>query len=217
MGGGVRQSMLAVSIRYGVTPRMDVRWGLPAHMKQGGGGTQGLEGVSDQWLSTTYRFIEQGPKMPAMAFSYGFKIPTANPAKGFGTGYVDHQFVLVASRDVRRVHFDFNAVGTLAGGPGGHDGATQFGLALSLPVTKRLTGILESDGGSQPGTADRYGQALGGAQWNLRPWLVLDGAYTRAYTAGSPRQEFTVGFTVARRPRGMMRGRSLVGRLEAPR
>jgi hypothetical protein len=209
--------MLAVSMRYGVTSKMDVRWGLPAHLTQGGGGTQALEGVSDQWLSATYRFMEQGRKVPAMAFSYGFKIPTANPAKGFGTGYVDHQLVLVASRDVRRVHFDFNAVGTLAGGPGGNDGATQFGLALSLPVTKRLTGILESDGGPQPGTADRYGQALGGAQWNLRPWLVLDGAYTRAYTAGSPRQEFTVGFTVARRPRGMMRGRTLVGRLEAPR
>jgi hypothetical protein len=215
VGGGVTQSILPTSVRYGLTPRMDLRWGLPAHITQHGGGTTALEGVSDQWLSTTYRFAEQGPRVPALAFSYGLKIPTANPQKGFGTGYVDHQLTLIASRDVGKAHFDFNTVGTLAGGAGAYDGAAQFGLALSVPVTKRLTGIVESDGGPQLGTAERFGQALEGGSFAMRPWLVLDCAYTRAYTAGSPRQQFTAGFTYARRPKvavGLLGLGRLVGR-----
>jgi hypothetical protein len=215
MGDGVRQTMLPLSVRYGLTPRMDVRWGLPAHIGQSGGGTPALQGVSDQWVSTTYRFKEQGQRVPAMALSYGFKIPTANPAKGFGTGYADHQLVFIASRDLGKAHLDFNTVGTLAGGPGGSDGAVQYGLALSQAATKRLTWILETDGGPQPGTVDRFGQTLGGVQCSLRPWLVVDAAYARAWTAGSPRQQFTVGWTWSSRPPLIVLIRSLLTRWAA--
>jgi hypothetical protein len=200
MGMGVGQMVLPSSVRYGVTSRLELRWGLPAHMTQSGGGTAPLEGVSDQNLSALYRFHEQGSRMPALAFDYGVKIPSANPAKGFGTGYTDHQLVFVASRDLGRAHLDFNLVGTVAGEPYGHDGAAQCGLALSLAVTSRFTWVLDSYGGPQPGTADRYGAALSGGTWALRPWLVVDAAYTRAYTAGAPRQQFTVGITHAMKP-----------------
>ncbi len=213
MGAGVRQTAAAMSIRYGLTARMDLRWGVPAHLTQGGGGTQSLEGVSDQWLSVTCRFKEQGARVPAMALGYGFKIPTANPAKGFGTGYVDHQLAFIASRDVKRLHFDFNTVGTLAGGPYGYDGAAQYGLVLSSAATKRLTWLVETDGGAQPGTPDRYGQALLGMQWSVRPWLVVDTAYTRTYTAGAPRQQFTFGWTVSSRPRAVAAVREGVAHL----
>jgi hypothetical protein len=213
MGGGVRQTMVPMSLRYGLTPKMDMRWGLPSHMAQRGGGSQALEGVSDQWLSTQYRFLEEGPKMPAMAASYGLKIPTANAAKGFGTGYVDHQINLIASRDIGWAHFDFNAVETLAGEPHGYAGAMQYGMALSAAATKKLTWIAESDGGRQAGELGSFGQALGGAQWSLRPWLVVDCAYTRAYTAGSPRQQFTVGWTWSSRPALLAAGRSQALRL----
>ncbi len=213
MGGGVRQAAAGMSVRYGLTPQMDVRWGVPARLWQSGGGTPALEGVSDQWLSVTYRFREQGARVPAMALGYGFKIPTANPAKGFGTGYVDHQLAFIASRDAKMLHFDFNTVGTLAGGPGGYDGAAQYGLVLSSAATKQLTWLLETDGGSQPGTADRYGQALAGLQWSVRSWLVVDTGYTRAYTAGSPRQQFTVGWTWSSRPGAVAMARARMKRL----
>ncbi|MDR3723075.1 MAG: hypothetical protein P4K83_01120 [Terracidiphilus sp.] len=199
MGGGVTQFLEPASIRYGLTPRLDLRWGLPVHMMQSGGGEPELNGATDQWLSARYRFHEQGRVSPALALSYGIKFPTANPGKGFGSGYADHQFTLIASRDVGHGHFDFNLAGTLAGGPVSEDGATQAGLVLSLPVTKRFSAMLESNGGSQPGIADRYGAALVGGNWAWRPWMVLDVAYTRAYTAGTPRAQFTVGFTAARR------------------
>ncbi len=200
IGMGGHQWSLPSSIRYGLTSRLELRWGMPAHMAQSGGGATSLKGISDQGLSAEYRFHEQGPWMPALALSYAVKIPTANPRKGFGTGYIDHQLIFIASRDLGKVHFDFNTVGTIAGGPDGHDGATQFGLALSVPVTSRFTCVLDSYGGAQPGTTDKYGAALSGGTWALRPWLVVDGAYTRAYTAGAPRAQFTFGITHAIKP-----------------
>jgi hypothetical protein len=199
LGGGVGQRMAVTSLRYGLTPKLDLRWGLTNRIFQSGGGTPSLEGAGDQWLSTRYRFHEQGRIVPAMALLYDAKIPIANPAKGLGSGFVDHQLIFIASRDLGRYHLDFNTVGTIVGERRGHDGAAQFGLAVTRPVTKKLSCILESYGGPQPGTSDRFGAGFAGATYTLRSQLVLDGAYTRTYTAGSPRQQVLVGVTYARR------------------
>jgi hypothetical protein len=39
-----------------------------------------------------------------------------------------------------------------------------------------------------------------GVSYSLKPWLVLDGAYTKTYTAGSPRQQILFGITGSVRP-----------------
>ena len=200
IGGGAQQEMLLSSVRYGLTPKIDLRWGLTNHISQNGGERAPIAGVGDQSVSATYRFHEQGLWVPALAFSYGIKIPMANPAKGFGTGFTDHQLVLIASRDLGRNHLDFNVVGTLTGEARGHDGAPQFGLGLTRQMTGKLAWILEGYGGPQPGTADRYGAVLTGVSYSLRHWLVLDGAFVKTYTAGSPRQQMLFGFTYAMRP-----------------
>jgi hypothetical protein len=203
MGAGVNQWMLSTSMRYGLTPNLDLRWGLTNHIGQSGGGSSALEGVGDQWLNARYRFVEQSKWLPALAFDYGFKIPTANPRKGFGSGFADNQFILIASRDLGKSHFDFNAVGTVIGGAQAHDGAAQFGLALTRPVTPKLSWILEGYGGPQPGTSNRFGAGFAGGSYTVRPTLVVDGAYSRTYTAGSPRQQVMLGCTFAMRP-GLM-------------
>lgn len=200
MGGGINQSMWMSSMRYGLTPKLDLRWGVTSHVSQSGGGTPALQGIGDQWLSARYRFLEQGHGLPAVAFIYAAKVPMANPSKGFGSGYADNQFVLIASRDLGKNHFDFNLVGTEVGEAHGHDGAAQFGLALTRPVTRKLSWILESYGGPQPGTSDRFGAGFLGGSYVLRPNLVVDGAYARTYTAGSPRDQVIAGFTYALRP-----------------
>ena len=199
MGGGVHQSMLVTSLRYGITSKLDLRWGLTNHISQSGGGMPSLEGVGDYWLGVRYRFQEQGRFTPAMAFLYNIKIPMANPAKGFGSGFVDHQPVFIASRDLGHYHLDFNAVGTVVGEKQGHDGAAQFGLAVTHPVNEKLSVILESYGGPQPETSNRFGAGFAGATYTLRPTLVIDGAYSKTYTAGSPRQQVLFGVTYARR------------------
>jgi hypothetical protein len=181
---------------------------------QSGGGTAALEGIGDQWANARYRFLEQGHWMPAMALLYGIKVPTANPNKGFGSGSSDRQYIFIASRDLGKTHLDFNTVGTVTGGPHGTDGAAQFGLALTQPLSAKLSWILESYGGPQPGTPNRFGAAFTGATYAVRPWLVFDAAYSRTYTAGSPRQQIMFGSTYSLRPGFAQLSRnSLLGRL----
>jgi hypothetical protein len=200
MEGGGRQTMLPSSIRYGLSPRMDMRWGLPGHIAQAGGEWPTMNGVSDQSISFLYRFHDQGRWMPALGLSYGVKIPSADPDKGFGSGYTDHQMVFIASRDLGRFHADFNAVGTVAGADHHHDGAVQFGLSLSLPVSPRITLVVDNFGGGQPGTADRLGATLTGISWMVHSRLVFDASYARGYTAGAPRQQLAAGVTYSMRP-----------------
>jgi hypothetical protein len=146
MGGGVSQRMLVSSVRYGLTPKLDLRWGITDRMAQSGGGVGSLEGAGDQWLNARYRFEEQGKWTPAMALLYGLKIPAASPAKGFGSGYVDNQFILIVSRDLGRNHLDFNTSGTVAGGPVGADAAREYeALADSGELRWRAAGNSGSD------------------------------------------------------------------------
>jgi hypothetical protein len=187
------------SVRYGIGPRLDFRWAIPGPVNQKAVGQSAVNGVSDQWFSLRYRFLEQGVWSPALAFTYGVKSPTASPSKGLGTGRIDQLLLLIASRDLGKLHLDFNTAGTMAGAARGRDGGAQVGLVLSAPMTKKLTAMLETDGGSTPGTKTRYGEALLGASWTVNPRFVLDSAYTRGYTAGAPRQQITVGCTYALR------------------
>lgn len=213
MGKGVSQRLMVSSVRYGLTPQLDLRWAAINHIVQSGD-LGPISGIGDASVSATYRFHEQGQWSPAMAFSYGIELPEANPEKGFGSGFIDHQFLFIASRDLGPVHADFNAVGTLEGEKDGREVAVQFGLAVTRQVTRRLAWILESYGGPQPGTADRFGAVLSGGSYIVRPWLVVDGAYTQTYTAGSPRRQILFGITCARRLRfGSVANGSRIGRL----
>ena len=193
MGDGTTQNLFAGALRYGVTPRLDVRWGSGNYMVQTG--DPSAEGIGDQWLGARFRFHEQTRATPAFAVMYNIKIPTAEPSKHLGSGYVDHTFLFIASKDLGKYHLDFNTVGTLAGSAAGHDGAAQFGLALWRPVNGKLAFVIESYGGPQPGTSNRFGAAVLGATYNVSPRLVFDTAYYKTYTAGSPRQQFTIGAT----------------------
>ena len=200
LGEGVRQNSMGTVVKFGVTPRFEVRWGLPGHIIQNGHEGTRLTGTTDQWFGTCFRFHEQREGIPDLAIDYAIKIPTANPAKGFGSGYADHVMTFIASEDGGNNHVDFNAVGTVAGGQRGHDGAAQFGLAITRHIVRKVLGTVEAYGGSQPGTSDRYGAVQAGGAWEVRPWLAVNSAYTRAYTAAFPRQQFLVGFIYTIRP-----------------
>jgi hypothetical protein len=198
LGGGVAQWTVGTTAKYGLAPRLEIRWGLPGRMYQGGGPR--LAGTTDQWLAGLYRFHDQAGWAPDLALDYAFKIPTANPAKGFGSGYGDHLLTFIASRDLGPNHIDFNVVGTLAGEPGGYEGAAQLGMGLSRTFAHHLMGTIEAFGGPQPGTEDRYGAVFLGGSWGLRPQLALNGGWIRSYTAGSPREQFMFGFIYTIRP-----------------
>jgi hypothetical protein len=199
MGGGVHQWSLMSSVRFGITPKLDLRWALESHVSQGGGASAPQSGVGDQWANLTYRFHEQSPRMPAMAFSYGAEIPTASPSI-FGNGITDHQFVLIASRDIRKIHLDFDTVGELSRDAGQQGGAIDFGMMMTRQLNKKLAWTVESYGGSQTGTTDRLGAVQSGLSFAVRPWLVMDAAYVKPFTDGSPQQQLMFGITYATRP-----------------
>ncbi len=200
MGGGVQQNYAPVSLRYGVTPRLDLRWGAVNHIWQSG--NPALQGAGDTYLGARYEFVAQSHSVPALALFYQVKIPTANPAKGLGTGYTDNLFTLLASKDLGKYHIDFNLDGTLAGAVHGVNPAVQGDLALTRALTKTTSIVLETFGGSEPATTSRAGIALLGATWAVRPWFVLDSAYNRTFTGtpGVPRQQFLIGGTCTIRP-----------------
>jgi hypothetical protein len=79
-----------------------------------------------------------------MALSYAVKIPSASTRDGLGTGRVDHAFTFLASKDVARFHFDFNASEFLIGrtGASGFDKNEEFNLAFS----HRIHGPLQFTG-----------------------------------------------------------------------
>jgi len=214
LAGGSNQRLLVLTAKYGLTPNVEFRWGLPGRMKQSGGGSSRLVGTTDQWLGVCYRFQDQGRRLPALALDYAIKIPSANPAKGFGSGHTDHQLTFIASHDVGRNHFDFNVAGTIAGSPDGSDGAAQFGLALTRTITPNFNGTIEGFGGPQPGTSDRFGAALVGVALSIRPTVALQAAYAQTFTAGDSRSQLSIGFVYTLLPRlSLMPGSSKVGRL----
>ncbi|MGD0369005.1 MAG: hypothetical protein ABSA94_16240, partial [Acidobacteriaceae bacterium] len=200
MGQGVHQNYAPVSLRYGVTPRLDLRWGAVNHIWQTGNPT--LQGAGDEYLGARYMFIAQSHRVPALGVFYQFKIPAANPAKGLGSGFADNLLTLLASKDLGKYHVDFNLDGTLAGAAHSTSPAVQGDLALTRALGKTTSVVLESFGGSQPATPNRLGIALLGATWSVRPWLVLDTAYDKTYTGtpGQPRQQFLIGGTCTLRP-----------------
>jgi hypothetical protein len=200
LGAGVWQQTMTTTVKYGLAPRIEVRWVLPGRISQTGEGTPRLGGTTDQWLGALYRFHDQGRWAPDLALDYAFKIPTANPAKGFGSGYADHQLTLIASRDLGPNHIDLNVVGTIAGAVAGSDGAAQFGMAFTRSFSARLLGTIEAFGGPQPGVSGRYGAVLAGGSWGIRPWLAFNGGLIHSYTAGSPRQQYLIGFIYSIRP-----------------
>jgi hypothetical protein len=199
-GSGVHQKLMLTTAKYGLTSHLEIRWELPGRVTQSGGGIPRLGGSTDQLAGVCWRFHDKGRWVPDLALDYAVKIPTANPAKSFGSGYADNQLTVIASRDLGDNHIDFNAAGTIAGGPRGPDGSAQLGLAFSRTITSRLLLAIETFGGSQPGTSDRYGAGLFGGAWSIHPWLALNGAYLRAYTSGSPHEQLLVGFIYTMRP-----------------
>jgi hypothetical protein len=108
MSRGISQTMLLSSLRYGLTPRMDIRWGVPGPLIQSRDDSSALQGsqISRLVYLIVSKISEGGCRRWRSTMES--KVPTANPSKGFGMGYIDHQFTFIASRDVKRTHIDFN-------------------------------------------------------------------------------------------------------------
>src|SRR5438270_1497459 len=126
----VHQDNVGGGLRLGITPRLDLHWSSDALLSiADAGGT--YRGFGDSWVGFKYRSREQSRRAPALGLMYMAKIPSADSSQGLGSGEVDHALSFLISKDVRRVHVDFNVIELLAGSSASSatDHSTQFALS----------------------------------------------------------------------------------------
>jgi hypothetical protein len=175
---------------------LELRWDSTAFLSQTDA-TGTYRTFGDNWLGPQLRFYHQTKRVPSLAVSYAAKIPSASTEDGLGSGYVDHQFTLLASKDISQVHFDFNASQFLIGRTqGGFDQNRQFNLAFSRVIHGRLqfTGELYGDtqlSQSEPG----FASSLWAMTYTILPRLVIDGGFESGLTSGGPHRHAFAGVT----------------------
>lgn len=198
-GGGIRQDSLGGGLRLGLTRRLDFHWSSDSLVNVLEG-NQTQRGFGDTWLGFKYRFHEQSKRIPALGLLYLAKMPSASESKGLGTGQADHALSFLVSKDVRKLHFDFNAIEFLGGRPSGpaFDHCTQYALSASAPLKGRWGAIVEGYGANElnPDTP-AFASTMAGLTYQLSPRLVFDGGLDIGVTHGAPGKRVYAGITYA--------------------
>jgi hypothetical protein len=136
--------------------------------------------------------------VPSIAFSYAIKIPSASTEDDLGTGRVDHAFTFLASKDIAKLHVDFNITQFLVGQPNasGFDKNTQLNLAFSHVIRGGLqfTGELYGDTRLNQ-TVPEFASSLWALTYTIVPRLVIDGGFEAGLTSGGPHRHAFVGAT----------------------
>jgi hypothetical protein len=194
---GQRFSDAGGLLKFGLLCDVEIRWTTTTFLSQtDSSGTQ--RGFGDNWLGPQIRFVHQSAHVPAIAFSYAVKIPSASATKGLGSGRVDHQFTLLASKDILGVHFDANATAFLIGRPSlaGFDRNEQFNLAFSHTLYKTLQIQGELYGNTQLNlTTPGFASGLAALVWIVTPRLEIDAGMDTGMTQFAPRRRIFAGFT----------------------
>lgn len=197
-GDDTHQEVLGGSLRYGITPRIDFRWGVDNMHSYYGAGTH-LLGTGDNWLGGRVRLTSEKQTWASTAFMYTIKLPTASVADGFGTGFTDHSFTVIASKDIRKWHFDFNTIETLAGRPvSGFDTNNTLALAAAHPLKGKWGAVYEAWGQTELNAVNpAFASNLVGFTYNLSERTVFDSGVDLGITPDAPRARLLLGVTYA--------------------
>ncbi len=156
-------------------------------------------GYGDNWVGFSYRYLKQTKSRPSLGVMYMAKIPTGDPDRELGSGEADHVLSFLVSKDIRRVHFDFNASPQwmgVANLPADHNVALS--IAGSFPATRRITLVLESYGETRANPATpAYASLTTGCSVQVHPRLYFDGGFDSGITPGAGGKRLFVGVTVA--------------------
>ena len=198
-GGGTNRDDLSGGLRFGLTPKLDFHWsaGDFVHLMNGDGDRTGY---GDNWLGLRYRFLGQTKRGPSLGVFYQAKLPSASLRKGLGSGQVDHSISFLASKDVRKFHFDFNVIQLLAGrlATSGIDLNTGFALASWVPLTHRLSAVVEPYGYTSLNRGSpAFASTTIGFNYKMAPRLYLDAGLDLGLTHDAPRKRVFVGVTYA--------------------
>jgi hypothetical protein len=195
--GGGRDNDLGGLLKFAVLCDLEFRWTPDNfHNAVAGGATQ--NGVGDNWIGAQYRYHHQTRHIPTISFRYEVKIPTASPAKGFGSGATAHSLTFMASKDIGKYHFDYNLGYLIAGHPArSYDRNYNLALAFSRALRGSLGITGEGYGQTKVDVSPAFASALLALTYGVTPRLVIDSGYDVGVTHGSPGNHFFVGFTYA--------------------
>jgi outer membrane putative beta-barrel porin/alpha-amylase len=193
----IHQTALEGLLKFGLLCDIEVRWSTTSFLSQvDGTGTHQTFG--DNWLGTEIRFHRQTTRLPTMAFSYAFKIPSASTEDGLGTGRIDHSFTFGASEAIAGFNFDFNFTQYLIGRPSvsGFDQNQLIALAFSHTIHGGLQFAGEFYGQTQLNETTRaFASSLWALTYTVIPRLVIDGGFEAGLTSGGPHRHAFFGAT----------------------
>ncbi len=198
-GNAANRDDFSGGLRLGLTNNLDFHWssGVFVHLANGDGDRTGF---GDAWLGMKYRFLGQAKVRPSLGVFYQAKVPSASAALGLGSGKVDHSIAFLASKDIGKLHFDFNVIQVLASRPAasGLDHNTGFALATWLPLTHRLEVVVEPYGYTLLNqSTPAFASVMLGFNYKLQPRLYLDTGLDLGVTHVSPHKRLYIGITYA--------------------
>jgi len=184
-GEGIHQTSMGGLLKFGMFCDIEFRWNTTSFLSQtDASGTHSTFG--DNGLGTEIRFHRQTRRLPTMAFSYAFKIPSATTENGLGSGRVDHSFTLGASKNIGRFNIDFNFSQFLIGRPNasGFDENQLLALAFSWPIHRKIGFAEEFYGETQLNEATPgFASSLWALTYTALPRLVIDGGFEAGLTS----------------------------------
>lgn len=198
-GSGTNRDDLSGGLRMGLTHNLDFHWSssIFLHVMDGSGNRTGF---GDTWLGLKYRFLKQTKRRPSLGLFYAAKVPSASVVLGLGSGRVDHAISFLASKDIHRLHLDFNVIELMAGRPAasGFDHSTGFALSSWLTLTHRLNLVVEPYGSTLLNrSTPAFASAMIGFNYQVQPRWYLDSGLDAGITLGAPRKRVFVGVTYA--------------------
>ena len=194
---GVRQASMSGLLKFGMLCDIEFRWNTTPFLSQtDASGTHRTFG--DNWLGSEIRFHRQTRRLPTMAFSYAFKIPSASTENGLGSGRVDHSFTFGASENIAHFNLDFNFTQFLIRQPNasGFDQNQLLALAFARSIHGGLQFIGEFYGETQlnqmtPG----FASSIWALSYTVVPRFVMDGGFETGLTSGGPHRHAFFGVT----------------------
>jgi len=197
VGAGAHHNDFAGGLRFGLTPNLDFHWYSAAFLNIADG-SGSRSGFGDTWLGLKYRFVRQSKHRPSFGAFYAAKIPSASVVKGLGSGEVDHSLSFLASKDIHKVHLDFNVIQLLIGRhpTPGVDHTTGLALASWITLTRRLTLVVEPYGYTLLNQSNpAFASTMGGFSYQLQPRVYLDAGLDVGVTHGAPNKRVYCGIT----------------------
>jgi len=169
------QQDVPLALRFAVNKRLLLEFDADSPSSQTVNGMR-TTGAGDTQLGIQVVLQHEKESRPGFAVAYYVKLPTADSAKGLGTGRVDHNFIALLSKKVGGTTMDFNAIWLVSGRTTdtGHASSGQGAFAVSRNLTSRtgiqgeLSGFSRND--AQPGAVF----ALAAVTYQVNRRLVLD-------------------------------------------